>query len=350
MLDDAFLLSLAPATLPILRPDRFDGAGLEMPLSRFAPRDRLALHRIYRDLEGLSRLWRSMGAAPDWGVLGRRAAEAAMTGGLFDEAQALGLATREEGLDGPDVRKALHDIRGGGLTVLLGTAELLALQPSSEGLARTCAAAARDHAKIMRCLLTDLDPPARSADQATKSHAIGHFVGKWDGAHVQGPAGPVTISVSCGFRGAVSARCLETASIDRVLYNLVNNAARFAVGGGVELAVRPVGRCLTRWVVCNRVGEDEEAFLAGTDLGALFAGGVTRGGNGVGLANCAEVVAQCFGLPDPTDAVRDGYLGAALRGDSFLVWFHWPAYTTHPEQTGDGREVQSRRTAAGEPA
>ena len=201
----------------------------------------------------------------------------------------------------------------------------------------------------MRCLLTDLDPPARAADRATKAHAIGHFVDKWNGAHVQGPGGPVTISMRCGFQGAISARCLETASIDRVVYNLLNNAARFAEGGEVELAVQPMGNGLTRWVVGNRVSKDEEAFLSGMDLKVLFAGGVTRGGNGVGLANCAEVVAQCFGLPGPADAARGGYLGAALQGNAFLVWFHWPAYTPHPDQARGSSEAQRSRAAAGEP-
>lgn len=47
---------------------------------------------------------------------------------------------------------------------------------------------------------------------------------------------------------------------------------------------------------------------------------------GVGLVNCADVVADCFGLPTPAEAVAGGYIGATLRGDRFLVWFHWPKY------------------------
>ena len=101
MINDALLLSLAPTTLPVLRSIRFDGAGLELPLSRFAPRDRQALRRIYEELECFAHLWRSMGAAPDWNTLGSQAAKLAVTGALFAEAQALGLATHEAGLAGP---------------------------------------------------------------------------------------------------------------------------------------------------------------------------------------------------------------------------------------------------------
>jgi hypothetical protein len=325
VIDHVLLLRLAPADLPILRPLRFDGAGLEVPLSRFAPADRDALRHIYAKVNGLSLQWRAMGANPDWNLLGRCSTELVKEG-LLHSAQALGRATQEAGSDGPDSRKALHDIRGGGLTVLLGTAELLSMLPADEGLARTCVAAARDHAKIMRCLLPDLDPPGRAADEGTKAHAISHFTDKWHGASLRGPLGPVTVAVHCEFQGNISARCLETASIDRVVYNLMNNAVRFAVDGQVELAVQPVGRDLTRWVVGNRVAAAEATFLAGMELKALFAGGVTHGGNGVGLANCAEIVAECFGLQSSTAAAQGGYVGAALSHDAFLVWFHWPTY------------------------
>lgn len=333
MIDTETLLDLAPADLPNLRPLRFEGAVLEVPLQRFAPADRDSLRHIYAQVDGLARLARAMGAQPDWSALESSAATL-VRAGMIDRVQALGAATGAAGLDDPSTRKALHDIRGGGLTVLLGTAELLALAPGDEKLVRTCVAAARDHAKIMRCLLPDLDPPSRAADEATKAHNIGHFVDKWHGARLRAPSGPVVVSVRCDFRGDISARCLETASIDRVVYNLMNNSARFATGGVAQLAVQSVARGLTRWAVGNRVAAAEAAFLRDINLQTLFAGGVTRGGNGIGLASCAEVVAECFGLAQSNLAVQRGYVGAALRSDTFLVWFHWPAYA--PADTAPG--------------
>jgi hypothetical protein len=334
MIDMDILLGLAPFDLPTLRPVRFDGNGLNVPLSHFALADAETLRHVYAKVNGLSLQWKAMGADPDWNKLGQGTVELTQER-LIEQVRRLGSATNAAGLLTPETHKALHDVRGGGLTVLLGTAELLSYEPGDHGLTHTCVAAARDHAKIMRCLLPDLDPEGRAADEAGKAHGISHFVDKWQGAQMRGPDGPVVVSVHCEFWGNISARCLETAVIDRVVYNLMNNAARFAGDGQVELAVQAVDSKLTRWVVGNRVTAAEAAFLSKMDLKALFAGGVTRGGNGVGLANCAEIVADCFGLQQPTDAAQRGYVGAALHGDTFLAWFHWPSYVSHPEQQSE---------------
>ncbi|MBN8611715.1 MAG: hypothetical protein J0L92_14065 [Deltaproteobacteria bacterium] len=42
------------------------------------------------------------------------------------------------------------------------------------------------------------------------------------------------------------------------------------------------------------------------------------------MSNCGEVVAACFGLESPADAVRGKYLGAKAVGLEFYAWFHWP--------------------------
>ena len=167
-------------------------------------------------------------------------------------------------------------------------------------------------------------------DEATKAHAVEHFVAKWDGMTGVGERAAVTVHVRCTFQGNVSARCLETSSIDRVVYNYLNNAIRFASDGAVTLWIFPVGGELTRWVVQNRVSTDQATFLAGAtgpDLGRLYAGGITRGGSGIGLTNCAEIVADCFGLDSPAEAVARKYLGALACGEDYYAWFHWPAYT-----------------------
>jgi signal transduction histidine kinase len=322
------LLSLAPTDLPTLRVARFDGTGCEVPLARFAPDDREILTRLYAAVKEVHALRLSGG--PVAASL-EQLVVAAADGRLMAAASALGEATRSAGRATPEVYRALHDVRGGGLTVFLGAADLLAAAPGDRGLLRMAADAARDHAKIMRNLLPDIDPAGRAADEAAKPHGIDHFTTKWAGARV-GPA--ATVAVRCVFAGDVSARCLETASVDRVVYNYVNNAARFSADGAVTLWVVPAGDGLSRWVVQNAIAPDQAAFLAervGGDLGRLFRGGITRGGTGIGLANCADVVADCFGLEGPAEALQSGYLGAALRGPDFYAWFHWPALA-HPPQ------------------
>ncbi|QJW97051.1 histidine kinase [Frigoriglobus tundricola] len=318
------LHDLAPTTLPNRRSERFDGAGYEVPLTRFDPADREILEHVYQTVNGLPQLWYPMRDAPDYPALEEYIRRVGR-GPLLADAGRLGRALAGDAA----VRKAVHDVRGGGLTVLLGTADLLGLVPGDRDLIRRCVDAARDHAKIMRNLFPDLDPVVRAADEATKAHGIDHFTAKWDGMATRGPAGPVSVGVRCAFAGAISARCLETSSIDRVVYNYVNNAVRFAAGGAVTVWIFPVAAGLTRWVVQNAIAPDQAAFLGertGADLGRLFAGGITRGGTGVGLANCAEIVADCFGLSSPTEAVARGYLGAATRDTDYYSWFHWPTY------------------------
>ncbi|MDY3550957.1 ATP-binding protein [Gemmata sp. JC717] len=322
------LHALAPTALPSRRSERFDGTGYEVPLPRFAPADRAILGHLYQGVNGLPALWHPMRQTPNYPALESYIRRIG-SGGLLAEAGRLGESTLAAGAADPAIRKAVHDIRGGGLTVLLGTADLLDLMPGNRGVVRKCVDAARDHAKIMRNLLPDIDPVVREADEATKAHGIDHFTSKWEGMATRGPNGPVQVSVRSSFTGTISARCLETSSIDRVVYNYVNNAVRFAAGGSVTLWVFPVTAGLTRWVVQNAIAPDQAAFLAERvgDLKRLFAGGITRGGTGVGLANCAEIVADCFGLSSPTDAVARGYLGATTKGTDYYTWFHWPAYS-----------------------
>lgn len=320
---------LAAENLKNYRTSRYDGTGFDLDLGRLEPADRDILARIYEAVQTLALLW------PQGAVrLDHRAAEEYIRGvaddRLMTDARRLGAATRAAGREDGAVRKAIHDVRGGGLSVFLGTADLLDLLPGNEILVRKCFEAARDHAKIMRNIFPDIDPPNREVDTATRPHAIDHFVTKWDGMEVKQGEGAVTVAVRCAYRGSISARCLETSSIDRVVYNYVNNAVRFSADGRVTLWIVPVGAGLTRWVVENRITPDQAAFLAaaaGSGLNRLYAGGITRGGSGVGLTNCADIIADCFGLESPADAVSHGYLGATSDGSSYYAWFHWPAFT-----------------------
>jgi len=87
---------------------------------------------------------------------------------------------------------------------------------------------------------------------------------------------------------------MKASAVDRVVYNYVNNATRFSAGGGL-----------------------------------------TRGGNGLGLSNCADFVAAAFGLPDIDAALRGRYLGAVVEDGWYLAWAHWPAlYPDAPLPSG----------------
>jgi hypothetical protein len=286
---------------------------------------------VYRAVRAVEDAWASSLAAPDERVVQHEVRE---VGGdrLLDTARALGADTAG-GVADPLLRQAVHDLRGGSLSILVATAGLLRLGDAGPTLLATCVALARDHARIMRNAVPDLDPAGRAADEAERPVPAGDFLRPWAGATVQVGHRPVVVAVDCRFEGAVAGRNLEAAALDRVLYNLFHNAARFAADGRVALTAFTPSEGLVRWVVSNAVGEDQRGWLegaAGTDLGRLFAGGLTRGGQGVGLSACAGYVAGCFGLPSGADAVARGYAGARLLGDRFHAWFHWPAYRPEP--------------------
>jgi hypothetical protein len=322
------MLGLAPTDLPNFRSARYSGGGLEVPLGDLAPDDRALVRRVYDAVLGIA-LSRPDGPtwSPDPGFVAR--VRAVGEEPFVRSAQRLGEATVRAGA-GPLARKVIHDVRGGGLTALVGTSGLLALGLPDPELLVTCGRLARDHCKIMRGALTDLDPPRRAYDERLNRHGVEEFVRTWDNVTVCEYGREVAVAVTCAFDGGVAASCLENGAIDRVLYNHVNNAARFTADGRVALAIFGIdnGR-LTRWVVSNAVAAGQREWLAaaaGGDLGRLYAGGVTSGGSGYGLASCGDFVAAAFGLPSARAAVAAGYLGARLAGDQYQAWFHWPAY------------------------
>jgi hypothetical protein len=193
---------------------------------------------------------------------------------------------------------------------------------------------ARDHAKMMRNIMPDLDAAVREADEGAKLHAIGEFVRKWDGFQFELPNKTVQIHAHSEFDGYVTSRCLETSAVDRIVYNYINNAARFAADSQVRFTVIPVpGTELTRWVVENTISVEHRLWLEQEvkgDLSKLFRGGHTYGGNGVGLNNCTNFVSTSFGINND-EALAQGYLGAKLLQSTYYAWFHWPSYIPESE-------------------
>jgi predicted DNA-binding transcriptional regulator YafY/signal transduction histidine kinase len=230
------------------------------------------------------------------------------------------------------VRKTYHDVRGGSLTSLAGYLELaLDGEAMPEDIARI-ALLARDHLKIMRNAIPDLDPAAHAADLDPKGHSVDLLREKWTAVthHVDGKAAHVIID--CDFTGSVSSRCMEFSALDRVLYNLVNNAAQHTPDAQVLLRVFPIDDGVDthlRFAVVNHVTAEQrarlEAALAG-DLGRLFEGGFTTGGHGIGMGICGDIVTHSYGLRSVREACAQGYLGARILDDCFVAWFHWPAH------------------------
>lgn len=230
----------------------------------------------------------------------------------------------------PTVRKALHDIRGGGLPALVMHLEAVLAEELEPDDIQRIFVLCRDQGKIVRNALPDLDPVGYARDLEPRAHTTA-LLDKWSTMTYRVGEHTTELHLRCDFEGAVSECCMEFAALDRVVYNLVNNAARFAVDGHVGLTVFPIRPDVEtdlRFVVTNRIDpERTEKVLEDLDgeLSRVFQGGYTTGGTGLGLRICADLVCHGYGLPSLRTALKNGYLGARILGDQFVAWFHWPA-------------------------
>ncbi|MCA9659882.1 MAG: hypothetical protein KC486_16175 [Myxococcales bacterium] len=328
------LIALAPAELDVRRTSRFDGTGHSVALSRFVQSDQELIRKTYAVVKRAYGLWLHI---RDAAHLSDKHHEALLHEHILTELRDrnflltlrdLGAATYKLGTPPREVRAALHDIRGGALLALIGYA-------AAEGRGDAISSAelhsvilrARDHARIMRNAITDLDPTLRAIDAGVKTHTMLDFIDKWANTTYRIGERAIKVSTALEYDGFVSHYDLETAALDRVLYNHVNNAARFTADDRVEIAALPVNERLVRWVISNPLYPEHNVQLSeqvGGDLSKLYRGGLTRGGHGIGLNNCAALVADAVGVDDIDALLSRGYVGAEIRDHHYVAWFHWP--------------------------
>lgn len=328
------LTALAPFPLRNFRRDRYRGENERVPLALFVEADQLLLRRIYdRLLQAFLELDPRAVPLPARSANLDRQIRDGLWGTLIALFRQLGAATLSRPAPGPgagDLQRALHDLRGGAACALVYAIDLFALEPGRvegiEGLFFLI----RDHLKIMRNCVAELDPARFEADASPLDHGAPLLAEKWSGAELNAGQGPVRIEFSSAYQGVVCASCLEFSTLDRVIYNLINNAARFSADGVIRFTLLPlpVGNPGDiRFVIVNRLTAAHRATLAerfGGNLTALFGGGFTTGGHGLGARISADLCAQAYGIAGFGEAAAGGYFGARLLGDDFVAWFHWP--------------------------
>lgn len=321
------LVALAPADLPNHRVKRYKGDDLALPVSEFVAEDQLTLRKIYTFLQRLFELLKKESPARERLMESFVAEQNLST--FIEAVQELGHASFSAH---PSERlaKVIHDVRGGGLAPLLGQLQLWSLDGERAAGCDALYFLTRDHLKIMRNALLGLDDPKREEDLQTKIHDTDFIVQKWQGARLHSGEGQKTLEVDCPKSVAISECCVEFGALDRVLYNLLNNACRHGAGNRIHLAIFRVpeeeGRNL-RFVLLNALSEEDETRLRSTNLQSLFESGVSTTGSGYGLNVAAEFVAHAYGIAQPEEAVAQSYLGAKLLAHRFAIWFHWPIVT-----------------------
>ena len=324
-----------PPAVPFLqnfRKGRYRGDNFCLPLSSFAPSDQDGVRTIYRFLEDLFVVLKQPQGKKTRGELAavRAHLDRQNTDEVFDQVRALGvqsLAADPSEL----MAKTVHDLRGGAMTALLGQLQLAETRPADEPGLRQLFFLTRDHLKIMRNALLGLDDPKRQADLETRMHSVDLIAEKWQHALVQSAERQTHLEVDCDFHGNIAECCVEFGALDRVLYNLVNNACRHTASGAVRLSIHshPTGEDHPddlRFEVCNPVDTaDRQRLLDRGDLRTLFQPAVSSTGSGFGMTVALDFVSNAYGLPRRDQALEGRYLGAELTADNdFVVWFHWP--------------------------
>ena len=336
MTSSNIIADLAPSNLRNNRPDRYNGAGFSCRMTDFAPEDASLLLGTYRRIKQIYDLWLYNRGSTDYAQIKVYLMDSIGDNVFFSNVQSIGDSTRSLTDKHSIVRRVIHDVRGGALVPLMGYAQML-----KEGLIDTVdikmlVFLARDHAKMMRNAIEDIDTYTRNIDEAASLHTIDDLREKWLNLDIKMGERHIDIDLDCRFDGSISNCCLEVSATDRIIYNYVNNAARFAADERVGLHIVPCGEELVRIATSNVISPDHAAWLqehTGGDLNQLFKAGVTRGSSGLGLSNCADFVTTCFGLKDSQQALEQGYLGARLDDHTVYFWFHWPRYVPTEEDT-----------------
>lgn len=327
------LAGLAPPELPSLRMSRYLGDNFSVALARFAPADQQVARRLYAALQNVLAIVQANMDAPETCFAELRSFMNNVDWlRLVHDAQQLGDARQQTAgvADDELLSKVIHDIRGGGFQALSIQLQFLELGIAQNDDVHRLFFLARDHLKIMRNAVLDLDLLGYERDRSDNLHNIDLLTEKWQRAAYKLAGRAAVVLVDSQFAGNVSERCLEFAALDRVLYNLMNNAVRNTADERVYLVILPVPAREPhdlRFVVFNMVGEAQQRVLRqqyGENLSALFRGGFTTGGTGLGMRICGDFVTNAYGLHTIDEGIAGGYMGARLIDSYFVNWFHWP--------------------------
>jgi signal transduction histidine kinase len=329
--DQMDLVHLARTELPSFRLTRYTGENERVQLRSFAEEDQVLLQSIYRSsLHLYLELQPQYTDAAASAEVVARFTKSGYAAELAAWGSQLGIASSARPRD-RDLSHTIHDLRGGAFQALLLRLQIVSEFPEMRTGVQTIFFLVRDHLKIMRNCVGDLDPARFSADSARKDHDARLLVEKWAHAEFHAVRKPVQVHLHCHYEGTLCESCLEFSSLDRIIYNLMNNAARCTSDGSVHFYVLPVPEEApenVRFVITNAVTLEHrlrlDAAFAGRSLSDIFNGGFTTGGHGMGLRICADFCSQAYGLPDFELAKTVGYFGAKWLGEDFAAWFHWP--------------------------
>ena len=316
-LTDDQVRSLAPLHLESRRASRYQSEEQAIASSDLGAEDVATITALYAMLGELEARGGEPGAEPSalLEVAARHDVE-----GLLHRIRRLGAAH-----PAPHVASAMHDLRGGALSTLFVHLGRLRRLPDRADTKRAIVLGARDHRKMMRNVVLDLDAEGRARDLAFLPHSLAELA-----RALRAFAGvvrdePIVVDVESAADAVIAESCVECAAIDRVAYNLMNNAVRHADRPAISVSLRTFDHDL-RVTVANAVAPEQREVVAATlasDPAALH-GSFTTTGSGHGLEIVSDLVSRAYGVSSTEALVAEGYVGAKVLDDVFVTWFHWP--------------------------
>ena len=323
------LIGLAPIVLPNFWRGRFTAENERRRLQDFTSRDQTLLLHVYGTLQCFFETIE--GHHLDLERL-RIEIRIFIEGGhvldLLNAMREFGASTIELGTR-PGIERTIHDLKGGAFQALSFRLEFFSVQADKPGW-QSVYFLVRDHLKIMRNNVCDLDIARFTADHAKLDHDARLLIEKWSQAEFFTADHPVSVELKCTYNGTLCESCLEFSTLDRIIYNLMNNAAKYSSDGVVDFYILPVPAptpTSVRFVFCNSIDDMHRSNLQqkfGEHLSDLFHGGFTTGGHGLGMRICGDFCAQAYGINDFDRAREGGYFGASWLNQKFATWFHWP--------------------------
>ncbi len=314
------ITKLAPPALENLRVTRYRADEQAVDLSAFAPGNGSVVVELYEFLSGLAAALASDLSDGDPAPLSAYVARYDVDD-LVQRLRRLGADRHER----DQVAEALHDIRGGAMTALFMRLSRLGRGGHRPEVARALSIYARDHMKMMRNVVKDLDADARARDLSLIPHSLSDLAQAVREFTATVADQQVLVDVSCTDDAVIADSCVECSAIDRVAYNLLNNAARYADEPRIASWLVVLESDL-RVAVANSISAAQRELLGellAKDPNALF-GSFTTSGSGYGLRIVCELVGRAYGVASTETLIKSGYVGAKVVDDAFVSWFHWP--------------------------